>query len=129
MTEQTLAAVYDTNAHAEATMRDLEAAGVAAFSIGRHVNDATAATPQPAREPGFWASLFGDETPDIEHYERHLAACATVLTVKVEDAHAGMVAGILERHGPIDFGDGSTRVRRYPAAVSESRATPGAGAA
>ena len=36
MTQQTLVAVYDTAAHADAAVRDLEAAHVPSSAIGKH---------------------------------------------------------------------------------------------
>src|SRR5689334_5638575 len=65
MTDETIVAVYDTAAEAEAAVRDLKAADVRAEAISRHAETApgAAATEAPAREQGFWASLFGAE-PD-----------------------------------------------------------------
>ena len=63
MIDDTIVAVFDTQAHASAAVRDLENAGVPASAITQHAKGgmtteaATAAA--PVREEGFWQSLFG----------------------------------------------------------------------
>jgi uncharacterized protein (TIGR02271 family) len=105
MTEQTIVAVYDTAAHADAAIRDLEAAQVPSNAISRHAQDATAGATiatAPHREPGFWASLFGGESSDSAVYDRSVESGSTVVTVKVPEQHVTRVSDILERHDPID---------------------------
>lgn len=107
MTEQTLVAVYDTAAHADAAVRDLKAAQVPSDAISVHAQDAAAGTTAgavpPAREPGFWASLFGGDTSDTTTYARSVESGSTVVTVKAPEQHLTRVSDILERHNPIDF--------------------------
>jgi uncharacterized protein (TIGR02271 family) len=107
MTDETIVAVYDTAAHADAAVRDLEAANVPSSAISRHA--ATAATTTtgsaaPGREQGFWASLFGGE-PDhgTAVYDRSLDSGSTVVTVKVPGEHVQRVTDILEKHSPVDM--------------------------
>jgi hypothetical protein len=66
MTGETIVAVYDTAAEADAAVRDLKAADVPADAIRRRAetptgNGAMTGAAAPAREQGFWASLFGAE--------------------------------------------------------------------
>ncbi len=111
MTEQTIAAVYDTPAHAELAVQDLLQAGVAETAINRHTQDgsyAGRASEPVARtqteEPGFWASLFGGEPDhDTAVYDRSVATGGTAVTVRVSDEHAATVTRILETHAPIDI--------------------------
>jgi len=107
MTEETIVAMYDMPAHAEAAIRDLKAADVPPNAISSHAQGGTAGgtTAAPAREPGFWASLFGGESTDSAVYDRSVASGSTVVTVKVPEQHKSRVVEILERHDPIDFDD------------------------
>ena len=107
MSEETIVAMYDTPAHAAATVRDLQAANVPPNAISSHAQGGTAGgtTSPPAREPGFWSSLFGGETTDSATFDRSVASGSTVVTVKVPEQHKSRVVEILERHDPIDFDD------------------------
>ncbi len=107
MSEETIVAMYDAAAHAEAAIRDLKAADVPPSAISSHAQGGTsgATTTEPAREPGFWSSLFGGESTDTAVYDRSVASGSTVVTVKVPEQHKGRVVEILERHNPIDFDD------------------------
>ena len=110
MAEQTLVAVFDTSAHAEAAVRALEQAGVPSGAISRHAQSGTtvgstgAATTRP-QEKGFWASLFGGDTDDDTVYDRSVAGGATVVTVRVPEQYAARVHQILESHDPVDLDD------------------------
>ena len=73
MNEQTLVAVYNTAAQADAAVRDLRAANVPADAISQHAKrgslQGSAGTDMaPAREQGFWASLFGGERLAEYHF-------------------------------------------------------------
>ena len=107
MSEETIVAMYDTAAHADAAIRDLKAADVPSNAISSHAQGGTsgATTTEPAREPGFWSSLFGGESTDSAVYDRSVASGSTVVTVKVPEQHKSRVVEILERHNPIDFDD------------------------
>jgi len=106
MSEETIVAMYDTAAHADAAIRDLKAADVPSNAISSHAQSSTSGTTtEPAREPGFWASLFGGESTDSAVYDRSVASGSTVVTVKVPEQHKIRVIEILERHNPIDFDD------------------------
>ena len=110
MTDETIVAVYDHPEHAALVVRDLEAAGVprapSASTPGCGTRQASTTTAAPAREQGFWASLFGGE-PEYEHdttvYDRSLHGGSTVVTVKAAEQHLTQVMDILERHNPVDM--------------------------
>ena len=107
MTDETIVAVYDTATHAEAAVRDLEAAGVPSSAISRHSGTATTTTTgttAPVREKGFWANMFGG-APDHDEsvYDRSLDSGSSVVTVKVANEHVDHVTSILEQHNPVDM--------------------------
>ena len=112
MTDNTFVAVYDTVAHAEAAVADLKAAGIPANAISMHADNtpfSAATTQRPAREEGFWASLFGGEPDhDTAVYDRSLEGGSTVVSVSSADAHADRVMEILESHRPIDIDERAT---------------------
>jgi uncharacterized protein (TIGR02271 family) len=109
MNEETIVAVYDTQAHADAAVRDLEAARVPSNAITRHdgttaVSGSSASGADPVDRRGFWSSLFGGE-PDYDTavYDRSLESGSSVVTVRVPDQLVDRVTEILERHHPIDI--------------------------
>ncbi len=127
MTEQTVVAVYDTAAHADAAIRDLEAANVPSTAISRHAQNTMAGTSPsaaPAREPGFWASLFGGELSDTTTYARSVESGATVVTVQVPEQHITRVSDILERHDPIDFDERAASYGTTETTTTRSTTTP-----
>jgi uncharacterized protein (TIGR02271 family) len=114
MAEETIVAVFDTAAHADAAVQELRAANVPASAISQHSDPAAtsttsaAGTTAPVREQGFWKSLFGTETDyegDTAVYDRSLSGGSTVVTVKAPEEHVASVMDILERHSPVDIDD------------------------
>lgn len=126
MTQETIVAVYDTAAHADAALRDLNAAGVPPDAISRTGTDAgnVTAGASPVREQGFWSSLFGGEPDhDTAVYDRSVASGSSVLTVRAPAEHVAGVTAILERHNPIDIDE---RSNSYGLGRSASGATAAA---
>lgn len=118
MTEQTIVAVYDTTAQADAAVRDLENAQVPASTISRHTRDdmlpaaGAAAAGTPVREKGFWSSLFGGEPDhDTTVYDRSLESGSTVVAVKMPEEHFDRISEILEKHDPIDLDERAASYR------------------
>ena len=108
MPDETIVAVYDTTAHADAAVADLRAAQVPESAISRHASQtetSAVAAPAPVREQGFWSSLFGGEDEhDAAVYDRSLDAGSSVVVVKGTPGHdVEAVMAILERHSPIDI--------------------------
>ena len=111
MDTETIVAVYDTPAHAELAAADLRQAGIPESAISLHASNASIGATEmpPAREPGFWSSLFGGEAEhDTAVYDRSMASGSTVLTVKPSAAHVSTVMEILESHHPIDIDERAT---------------------
>ena len=134
MSEQTLVAVYDTAAHADAAVQALKAANVPANAISTHAASAgTGTTAAPTQERGFWSSLFGGDTDDADTYGRSIASGSTVVTVKVPEQHVTRVSDILEAHDPIDFderaaGYGTAQTTTTTTAAAPMAAAPVAAA-
>lgn len=107
MPTETIVAVYDTAAHADAAVRELEAANVPSSAISRHSGTSETAVPrqtESVHEKGFWASLFGGEPDhDASLYDRSVSSGSSVVAVKVPDEHVRSVTEILERHNPVDM--------------------------
>ncbi len=109
MTDETIVAVYDTAAHAQAAVSSLKTAGVPADAIGMHASTegtsgATTGAIAAPREEGFWASMFGGSPDhDTAVYDRSMESGSTVVTVKTPESHVTRVLEILESHNPIDI--------------------------
>ena len=143
MTDETIVAVYDTAANAQAAATELKRAGVPDRCISLHSEagwatrpaDAAAVAPRPKGRPaGFWTNLFGGEPDhDTSVYERSVANGATVLTVGSCEADLVEVLRILEDHDPVDVDErarrdgltapGSGIVDSTATAVTDSRQT------
>jgi uncharacterized protein (TIGR02271 family) len=132
MNEEIIVAMYDTEAHADAAVRDLEAAQVPPMAISRYAGSRAAfGTPassgNPAGGQGFWSSLFGGE-PDHDRavYDRSLESGSSVVTVRIPaEENVDRVTEILERHHPIDIDARAASLglgaNRTPAAVAGAR--------
>jgi uncharacterized protein (TIGR02271 family) len=109
MNEEIIVALYDTEAHAAAAVRDLETAHVPPEAISRHAGTGSAlggaaSNANSGRGQGFWSSLFGGEPDhDTAVYDRSLESGSSVVTVRVPGEHVDGVTRILERHDPIDI--------------------------
>ena len=136
MTNETIVAVFDSEANAAAAARELANAGVPLDAITQHARDRVTrgsdTTPAPKREPGFWERLFGGE-PERAHdtsvYDRSLEGGSTVVTIQAEEQDLTMIMDILERHAPIDIDERGAgyvdidAVKQHPPAMSESSTT------
>jgi hypothetical protein len=113
MTQHTVVGVYDTEADAAATVRDLEAANVPAGAIAQHTKANFGGTDFSranaiTHKRGFWGHLFGttgDDDGDV--YNRSIERGSTVVTVRVSEEDVDRVSAIMESHGPIDLEDES----------------------
>jgi uncharacterized protein (TIGR02271 family) len=133
MTDETIVAVYDSAEHAALAVRDLEAAGVPSAAITQHAKGglttgSSMTTAAPAREEGFWASLFGSG-PEHQHetsvYDRSLEAGSTVVTVKAPEQHLTKVMDILERHNPVDIDERAATYSGSQTTTTRATDTPG----
>ena len=113
MPAETVVAVFDTAAHAEAAVNDLIAAGVPANSIEHYAQTAEntagsrlgGATEETGHR-GFWAWLTGGSEVTQEHhalYDQSIRSGGTVVTVVADETQIDDVNDILVRHDPIDL--------------------------
>ncbi len=129
MADETIVAVYDTAAHAEAAVSDLQAAGVPDSAISVQAGGATTGTtataaPCRSRASGPACSAASRTTTR----QSTTAACqsgSTVVTVGCPRRIVTKVMQILESHNPIDIDEransyGLTQTTSRPA----SHATP-----
>ena len=126
MPDETMVAVYDTQARAQAAAADLRAANVPDSAISLHAKDGAdsgmaTTSSTDARPTGFWSNLFGGQPEhDTAVYDRSLEGGSTVLTVKAPEQHVAAVADILDRHHPIDLDE---RARGYGLAATQTTTT------
>lgn len=132
MTEETIVAIYDTQAHADAAISDLHAAGVPPASIVSHGSTSATSTTStaPVRERGFWSGLFGGEPDhDTAVYDRSVENGSKVVTVQAPAEYVAQVSDILERHSPVDINErvaGYGLGARTPATAAVAPAAPAA---
>ena len=143
MSEETLVAVYDSAAQADAAVQDLRAANVPAEAITQHAGTGTGAgvmsgsttASTPVRERSFWSGLFGGEPDhDTAVYDQSLRGGSMVVTVKAPEQHLASAAAILDRHDPIDIDDraagyGLSTAGHYVDAAPKTAGLVGAGTA
>ncbi len=136
MNNETIVAVFDTAAHADAAVSDLQTAGISPSAIERHAGGvsttgttglASTSTAAAPREEGFWSRLFGGEPEhDTSVYERSVEGGSVVVAVRAaSEGEATQITEVLERHSPVDL---DARATGYGLAttsepVAASRAT------
>jgi uncharacterized protein (TIGR02271 family) len=120
MPSETIVAVYDTPAHAELAIADLQGSGIPTGAIQHYagtihdvaqsdaIDQATASRSHtsPATGGGFWSWLTGEEEGAAarhEVYDRSLQGGSTVVTVVSESAQVEKIISILETHDPVDL--------------------------
>ena len=125
MPTETIVAVYDTPAHAELAVADLQAAGIPAQSIQHYTKEHYGSqTYDPAQDTGksesLWGWLFGEDHVSTHSatYDHSLQSGSTVVTVVAELDHADRIIAILEDHKPIDLEERATQIGTAPLGVS-----------
>jgi uncharacterized protein (TIGR02271 family) len=126
MAYETLVAVYDTPAHAEAAVRALKAAGFAESDISvfdeARLKDGRTSLAAGVKKPGLWQRLFG---PDVHEHEANIygetvqdgGALISVRLPANEVAHA---RAVLDIHRPVDVHDRAVTTGVAPAAHVEA---------
>src|SRR5215467_3623347 len=104
MKYETIVAVYDTAAHAEAAKRALMAAGIAPSQISLIGKDRLAPGGVPIHDIGVWQRLFGDDIREHEAhvYGRTVANGGAVLSARVPSTEVAHAVGVLTVHKPVD---------------------------
>ncbi len=130
MPDETIVAIFDTAAHAQAAVQDLLAAHVPHDAISTHADTASTGTAttgsaMPTQKPGLWASIFGGEPDhDTAVYSQSVQGGSTVVTIQAPDQHVSSVVAILERHNPIDIDERASSYGLTQTARSTSATQP-----
>jgi uncharacterized protein (TIGR02271 family) len=126
MAYETLVAVYDTPAHAEAAAKALRTAGFAESDISvfdeARLRDGKSSLATGVTKPGLWQRLFG---PDVYEHEANIygqtvqegGALISVRLPSTEVAHA---RAVLDIHYPVDVHDRAVTTGVAPAAHVET---------
>ncbi len=134
MASETIVAVFDTAAHAEAAVSALIADGVPASAIEHYARDSgtagqaavgTDVNPSSANR-GFWGWLTGEqETASSHHalYDQSIQSGSTVVTVISDGANIDQIYNVLEAHNPIDLDERHSQFSQTGAYGSDYVAT------
>lgn len=127
MPQETLIAVFDAGAQANAAIMALVKEGVTADDIERHATAAlTSSISSPTGGSSFWSTLFRNETSQEQNqvYERTVRAGGEVMTVLMDERDAERIMTILEQFGPVDVAE---RAASYGLAPSAGQVPVAAG--
>src|SRR5215475_9709625 len=113
MAYETIVAVFDTPAHAEAAVKALKAGGFADADISIFNEDRLArgrkAIAEGARQTGLWSRLFGSDDDMYQHeaavYNQVVDKGGVVVSARVLDTEVAHAVAILDLHRPVDVHD------------------------
>ena len=108
MSEETLVAVFDHGAQADAAARALLQEGIPVGDIEQHATAAlTGAISAPDGGSTYWSALFGDATSREQNavYDHTIRAGGEVMTVVMDEHEADRIMAILERFDPVNVAD------------------------
>ena len=126
MAYETLVAVYDTPAHADAAVRALKAAGFHEFDIsvfnGERLKAGKAALSANVKEPGLWQRLFGSDVYEHEAkvYGQTVEDGGVVISLRVPESEVAHATAVLDIHRPADVHDRAVTMGVAPAAKVEA---------
>jgi uncharacterized protein (TIGR02271 family) len=111
MSYETIVAVFDTAAHAEAAVKALKAGGFANADISILDEDRLAsgrkALAASAKEAGLWSRMFGGDMYQHEAavYNQAVEDGGVVVSARVLDSEVAHAVAILDLHHPVDVHD------------------------
>ena len=122
MAYETVVAVYDTAAHADAAVKALRAGGFANADISIFNKDRLASGKKAAEETGLWNRLFGDDIHEheAEIYRQTVKDDGVVVSARVLDNEVAHAVAILDLHRPVDVHDRAVTSGIAPAAHVEA---------
>lgn len=126
MAFETLVAVYDTAAHAEAAVKALKAAGFHEFDIsvfdGERLKAGKAALSANVKELGLWNRLFGTDVYQHEAaiYGQTIQDGGVVISLRVPESEVAHASAVLDIHRPVDVHDRAVTSGIAPAAHVEA---------
>jgi uncharacterized protein (TIGR02271 family) len=126
MAYETLVAVYDTPAHADAAVKALTAAGfhesdISVFDEARFKAGRTALS-GGVKEAGLWHRLFGGDVykHEAEIYGQSVQDGGVVISLRVPDSEVAHASAVLDIHRPVDVQDRAVTSGIAPAAHVET---------
>lgn len=126
MAFETLVAVYDTAAHADAAVKALKAAGfhesdISVFNAER-LKAGKAALSANVKEPGLWNKLFGTDVYQHEAniYGQTIQDGGVVISLRVPESEVAHASAVLDIHRPVDVHDRAVTQGVAPAAHVEA---------
>ena len=111
MAYETVVAVFDTRAHADAAVKALQAGGFANADISIFDENRLASgkktIPAGVKEAGLWQRLFGDDVYEHEAtvYHQTVDEGGVVVSARVMDNEVAHAVAILDLHHPVDVHD------------------------
>jgi len=126
MAYETIVAVFDTQAHADAAVKALKAGGFANADISVFDEDRLKAgkknIAEGVKEVGLWNRLFGDDVYEHEAtvYGETVERGGVVVSARVLDSEVAHAVAILDIHRPIDVHDRAVTTGIAPAAHVEA---------
>jgi uncharacterized protein (TIGR02271 family) len=126
MAYETIVAVFDTRAHADAAVKALRAGGFANADISIFDEDRLAsgqkALAAGVKEAGLWQRLFGDDVYEHEAtvYQQTIKRGGVVVSARVMDNEVAHAIAILDLHRPVDVHDRAVTTGIAPAAHVEA---------
>ena len=122
MTYETIVAVFDTPAHAEAAVRVLRAGGFADADISIFDNERLAAGKKNiatgVKHAGLWHRLFGHDVHRHEAavYNQAIERGGVVVSARVLESEVAHAIAVLDLHRPVDVHDRAVTTGISPAA-------------
>jgi uncharacterized protein (TIGR02271 family) len=126
MAFETLVAVYDTAAHADAAVKALKAAGFHESDIsvfdGERLKAGKAALSANVKETGLWNRLFGTDVYEHEAaiYGQTIQDGGVVISLRVPESEVAHASAVLDIHRPVDVHDRAVTSGIAPAAHVEA---------
>jgi len=126
MAYETVVAVFDTRAHADAAVKALRAGGFANADISIFDEDRLASGQKAAaagvKQAGLWQRLFGDDVYEHEAavYQQTVKHGGVVVSARVMDNEVAHAIAILDLHHPVDVHDRAVTSGIAPAAHVEA---------
>jgi uncharacterized protein (TIGR02271 family) len=126
MAYETLVAVYDTAAHADAAVKALKAAGFAESDISVFDQDRLKAGRSTlsagVKETGLWNRLFGADVYEHEAdiYGQTVQEGGVVISLRVPESEVAHARAVLDIHRPVDVHDRAVTMGIAPAAHVEA---------
>jgi uncharacterized protein (TIGR02271 family) len=126
MAYETLVAVYDTPAHADAAVSALKAAGFAESDISvfdeARLRDSRSSFAAGVKKPGLWQRLFG---PDVYEHEANIYGQTVykggaLISVRLPPNEVAHARAVLDIHRPVDVHDRAVTTGVAPPAHVEA---------